>query len=176
MAGGGLLHGEACSLHGGSLFPPTPHRSRCLRSVSPVRLLPVACALRSRPQLLGVYWPSGWCSLLRGYQTSVHLAELEVGVGSFLLVAGPAGQLHVAPVVRAAQFVRDHVLHLKLVIRIPFTTVVADPVVLSVEPVSFVFGLLVILSVVVVIGSADIGCLWPWCASLRSVREVVPKN
>ena len=125
-----------------------------------MRLLSVACALRSRFQLFGIYRPLGRSSLFGGYEVYVQVPKLDVGRGSLLLVAGCTCQLHVASVIRASQFFRDHVLHLELVVRIPVAAVVADSVILPVEPVPLILSLGVVLALMVVIGPAGIGGLW----------------
>ena len=50
-------------------------------------------------------------------------------------------------------------LHFQLVVAVAISTVIADSVILPVEPVSLVLGLLVVLSIVMAIGSAGVGRL-----------------
>ena len=50
-------------------------------------------------------------------------------------------------------------LHFQLVVAVAISTVIADSVILPVEPVSLVLGLLVVLSIVMVIGYAGVGRL-----------------
>ena len=70
------------------------------------------------------------------------------------MVADLAGQLHVSPVIGPTQFLGNHVFHLKLVVGVSVSAVIADAVILPVEPVAFVLRLLVVLPVMVVVDPA----------------------
>ena len=79
--------------------------------------------------------------------------------------------------VRSAQLLRDHVLHLELVVRVTAAAIVTDPVILPVEPIPLVLGLRVVL-VVAVIRTAGVGCsrlrqLWVWSIDLWLPRRLV---